>query len=383
MNGRWQNLEDARAAGERRARRTPRVLLAMSGGVDSAVSAVRLREAGFEVIGLTMKNYCYGEADVPERSCCSLGAIDDARGVCDRLGIRHMVASTEEVFGREVYDNFLDEYRAGRTPNPCVRCNTIVRFSTLADYAGRLDVDFVATGHYARVFCGENGRLYPARAASRTKDQSYFLSGLTHDDLGRVLFPLGGDEKSAVRESARSAGLDVAEKPESQDVCFIPDGSLPAFLEGKVPLVPGDIETTRGTVVGKHRGLSSYTVGQRRGLGVSAPRPQYVVRLDVERNVVIVGDDDDLASRELVCRLTWIDELATEAATDLRGQIRSRHGAAPVASVEVAGGDGGGARARVVFCEPQRAIAPGQTLALYDGDVVVGSGVIDSGGTRP
>jgi tRNA-specific 2-thiouridylase len=352
-----------------------RVLLAMSGGVDSGVSALRLVEAGFDVVGLTMKNYCYGDtapSGAPDRSCCSLQAIDDARGVCDRLGIRHMVADTEERFGREVYDNFLNEYRVGRTPNPCVRCNSIVRFDTLLDYAGRLGADRVATGHYARVFRSDSGRLYLARATSREKDQSYFLSGLGGEVLSRVLFPLGDEEKPLVRAAARGAGLEVAEKPESQDVCFIPDQSLPEFLDGKVEMSAGDIENTSGEVVGKHRGLAAYTVGQRKGLGVALGRPQYVVRLDVERNVVVVGDDDELASRSLACRLDWIDEDAVADAESLRVQIRSRRSARLTEAVEV-----DGTTARVTFAEPERAIAPGQTAAFYDGDVVVGSGVIE------
>lgn len=364
MDGRLLTLEDGRERGRR-------VLLAMSGGVDSAVSALALGRAGFEVIGLTMKNYCYGEVDVPERSCCSLEAIDDARSVCDRLDLRHMVASTEEVFGREVYDNFLDEYRAGRTPNPCVRCNSIVRFSTLFDYADRLDVDLVATGHYARVHRRDNGRLYLARAASREKDQSYFLSGLKHDDLVRVLFPLGDENKREVRAMARRDGLGVAEKPESQDVCFIPDQSLRSFLDGKVAMEAGDIETTSGEVVGRHEGLAAYTVGQRRGLGVAAGEPRYVVRLDVERNVLVIGGDDELFARELRFRVDWLDVDCVAAATNLRAQIRSRHPAEPVESVTADGSSG-----RVVFARAQRAIAPGQTVAVYDSDVVVGAGVI-------
>ena len=177
------------------------VLLAMSGGVDSAVSALTLVEAGYRVVGMTMKNYCYGDAAVPERSCCSTEAIDDARAVCQRLGIRHLVVSTEELFGREVYHNFLDEYRRGRTPNPCVRCNSIVRFDTLVEWADRMDFDYVATGHYARVFRSEAGRHYVARSTSRSKDQSYFLSALEPKALDRVLFPLG---RSREGRSARA-----------------------------------------------------------------------------------------------------------------------------------------------------------------------------------
>lgn len=373
MDGRLLNIEDDRTRG---GGAPARVLLAMSGGVDSGVSAVKLAGAGYDVIGLTMKNYCYGDGEVPERSCCSLEAIDDARAVCDRVGIRHMVASTEEVFGRDVYDNFLDEYRAGRTPNPCVRCNSIVRFSTLFDYARTLGADLVATGHYARVFRADSGRLYLARAASRAKDQSYFLSGLSGGDLERVLFPLGEEEKDAVRRDARGAGLDVAGKPESQDVCFIPGQSLRDFLDGKVPMEAGDIETTSGEVVGRHDGLAAYTVGQRRGLGVSAGRPQYVVRLDTARNVLVIGGDEDLYRDTLECRLSWIDGDACREAREagrLSAQIRSRHAADPVDEISV----NGSATARVQFARPQRAIAPGQTIALYDGDVVVGSGVIE------
>jgi len=368
MKGRYLDIRD-NAAGAR-------VVLAMSGGVDSAVAAVMLRDAGYEVIGLTMKNYCYGEEPVPDKSCCSLEAIDDARESCDRIGIRHMVVSTEEIFGREVYDNFLDEYRAGRTPNPCVRCNSIVRFDTLEHYAAQLDADYIATGHYARVFRADNGRLYLARARSE-KDQSYFLSGLNHDDLGRVLFPLAGADKPEVRDSARAAGLDVAEKPESMEVCFIPEGTLRNFLDGKVPMKRGEIQNTDGDVLGHHPGTAAYTIGQRRGLGVSVGRPVYVVEIDVERNVVVVGDDPDLERRELMCRLGWIDDACRAGSLSVDAQIRSRHAAQPVERIDVDGG-----KARVVFSDVQRAVAPGQTIAFYDGDLVVGAGVIESAAPR-
>jgi tRNA-specific 2-thiouridylase len=367
MQGRWAALE--RGAGAR-------VLLAMSGGVDSAVSAMRLRDAGYDVLGLTMKNYCYGDAAVPDRSCCSIESIDDARGVCDTLGIRHMVVSTEELFGAEVFDNFVSEYRDGRTPNPCVRCNSIVRFDTLADYAARLGADLVATGHYARVFEREDGRRYLARAAYRAKDQSYFLSGLSHEALGKVLFPLGDRTKPEVRGDARDAGLDIAGKPESQEVCFMPDGTLREFLDGRVDMRPGDIENVDGEVVGTHSGLAAYTVGQRRGLGVSAPQPLYVVRMERERNVLVVGYDDALFERALTCRLGWLDAGAEGAGAGITAQIRSRQEAQPVVSIKRAQDT-----AAVVFEDAQRAVAPGQTIAFYDGDVVVGSGVIETAGS--
>jgi tRNA-specific 2-thiouridylase len=350
----------------------------MSGGVDSAASAVLLQEAGFKVVGVTMKNYCYGDADVPDRSCCSLEAIDDARSVCARLDIPHMIADTEELFGREVYDNFLSEYAGARTPNPCVRCNSIVRFSTLVEYADRMGIEYVATGHYARLFRADGGRFYLARSLHPEKDQSYFLSGLGHDDLARVMFPLGDRRKPGVRDAARDAGLGVAEKPESQEVCFIPEGTLRAFLDGKVPMTPGDIENTDGSVLGRHEGLGAYTVGQRKGLGIATGSPTYVVRLDRERNVLVVGSDDDLFRRELTCRPDWLDEsVAALAGGRVAAKIRSRSPAAAVESVEY---DTGGGIALVKFCRPQRAIAPGQTIAFYAGDVVVGSGVIESVG---
>lgn len=359
---------------EERGEKGASVLLAMSGGVDSAASAVLLQRAGLSVIGVTMKNYCYGESDVPERSCCSLEAVEDARETCGRLDIPHTVVDTEELFGREVFDDFLAEYSAARTPNPCVRCNSIVRFRTLADYADRMGIELVATGHYARTFRSDNGRLYLARARYDEKDQSYFLSGLQHDDLRRVIFPLGEYRKSEVRIAARKAGLSVAEKPESQEVCFVPDGSLRAFLEGKIPLESGDIEDVDGNVIGRHEGLETYTVGQRRGLGVSTGSPMYVVRLDQARNALVVGSDSDLHRRELVCRLNWIDPVCTVGG-DVAAKIRSRTPASAVERIHLEGD-----RARIMFTEPQRAIAPGQTITFYTGDIVVGSGVIEAAG---
>lgn len=378
MKGEFVSIDaGARGRTNAHANATPHVLLAMSGGVDSAVSALTLVEAGYTVVGLTMKNYCYGEnaGAAAERSCCSTEAIDDARAVCQRIGIRHMVVSTEELFGREVYHNFLDEYRRGRTPNPCVRCNSIVRFDTLVEWADRMGFDYVATGHYARVFRSDAGRYYVSRSTSRTKDQSYFLSALEPKVLDRVLFPLGDREKDAVRATARAGGLRVADKPDSQEVCFVSTRTLRDFLDGKVEMTPGEVTTLAGDVVGTHDGLATYTIGQRRGLGIAASKPQYVVALDVSRNTVVLGDDEDLYHRELTCDLEWIDLAATQDAAPLLAQIRSRHGAEAVERMSAENGV-----ARVAFETPQRAMAPGQTIAFFDGDVVVGSGVIATAG---
>jgi len=346
----------------------------MSGGVDSAVAALLLVRAGFRAVGLTMKNYCYGDADVPDRSCCSIEAIDDARRECERLGMAHRVVDVEEFFSREVIGNFLSEYQGARTPNPCVRCNTIVRFDTLLEYADKLGVDYVATGHYARVFKSQNGSLYLARAANRAKDQSYFLSGVHgRDVLGRVVFPLADHDKPTVRSVAEDADLAVADKAESQEVCFVPEGTLRSFLEkNNLDFKPGLIEDTRGEVVGEHQGLASYTIGQRRHLGIATGSPQYVVRIDADRNVLVVGDNDDLLEKEFVCTLQWIDPSIDAQPEGITAQIRYRHAPAAVTRIEA-----DGARCRVEFAEPQRAICPGQTVAFYNGDLVVGSGVID------
>jgi tRNA-specific 2-thiouridylase len=367
MDGRFVGIEQAR---------DQTVLIAMSGGVDSAVAALLARDAGLRPIGLTMKNYCYGEVAVPDRSCCSVEAIADARRECDRLGIAHRVADVEEFFTGEVIDNFLSEYENGRTPNPCVRCNSIVRFQTLIDYANMLGIDYVATGHYARIFETPSGKRYLARSLDRRKDQSYFLSGVHDQTLERMLFPLGDYDKNSVREVAGGASMAVADKKESQEVCFVPDGTLRSFLESRdVRLHSGSIENVDGEVLGRHEGLAPYTVGQRRHLGIATGVPQYVVELDRERNVLVVGDADALFRQSLSCRFAWLDPGVIDNLAGVTAQIRYRHDGAAISKLNPMG-----PRHRVVFVDAQRAICPGQTIALYRGELVVGSGTIDTAG---
>jgi tRNA-specific 2-thiouridylase len=367
MDGSFTALKEARQKGNR-------VIVALSGGVDSATAAFILKDSGFDVIGVTMKNFCYGDFDAVEKSCCSQEAIEDARRICTKLGIVHQVLDVEKLFAGEVIDNFLREYSRLRTPNPCVRCNLAVRFTTLSGLAKQYGAHYVATGHYARIFRTLEGELFIARARSRSKDQSYFLSGLNGGILEKILFPVGGYGKEKVRKIALGASLPVAEKRESQEVCFIPDGDLRKFLSARLAFAPGPIVNTEGSLLGEHEGLFSYTIGQRRSLGISASRPQYVVGFDKKRNALIVGKKEELYKGSLLCDTLWFDDRFLGISTEgvLRAQIRSRHQAAEVKSVLR-----DGSKFRVQFCEPQKAVTPGQTIAFYKDDLVVGSGQID------
>lgn len=371
-------------AGRRAARARRRVVVAMSGGVDSSVAAGLLAREGLEVIGVTMRNFCYSRLpeDAAGSSCCSLEAIDDARRVADQIGFPHYVLDFEAPFGRAVIDDFVREYAAGRTPNPCVRCNRLVRFPHLYARARALGADLVATGHYARVCRGAGGGPVLMRGADRAKDQAYYLWGLTAKLLERTRFPVGDRTKAEVRKLAAELGLEVAQKPESMEVCFIPDGDLRAFLrrESAGRALPesalarferGPIVSTSGEPLGEHPGSAFFTVGQRRGLGLALGEPRYVVEL-LEDNTIVVGTREELAAAG--CSLEEVNWIAgAPPAEEFEAEVQVRHRQAPVpARVRADGRDA----ARVEFRDPLRAVAPGQSAVLYRGQEVLGGGVI-------
>lgn len=363
-----------------------RVAVAMSGGVDSSVAAALMVEAGHDVVGFTMNlwpDWVPAADDGP--GCCGLGAIDDARAVARTLGISHYVLNLREAFEHAVIREFAGEYARGRTPNPCIACNRAIKFALLLDKVRALGMACLATGHYARVERDPGGGVRLLRAADRRKDQSYVLAGVSRDQLAQVVFPVGAHTKPEIRAIARRHGLRVAEKPDSQEICFVPHGDHGTVVARYAPhaLRPGPIYDGHGRQVGEHRGIARYTVGQRRGLGAlhAAPaeesaggQPRYVVAIDGARNALRVGDADALRCRELVAAdSNWIaiDDLVGEWAVT----ARIRHGGTDVPAVIMPTGIAG--RVRVRFIEPPRAAAPGQAIAFYDGDVVIGGAVID------
>lgn len=362
-----------------------RVVVAMSGGVDSSVTAALLLERGYEVIGITMQIWEAGDPleEAREGGCCSLSAVSDARRVAEILGIPYYVANMREVFAREVIGYFVEEYSRGRTPNPCIICNQKVKFEALLRKAAELEADYLATGHYARLWHDERRqRFLLGRARDRDKDQSYVLYGLTQEQMSRLLFPLGDYTKAEVREMAARLGLPVAAKPDSQEICFVEAGRHGEFVaeraRGRVR--PGPILDTSGRVVGQHRGLAHYTVGQRRGLGIAAPRPLYVLCLDPERNALIVGTAEEAyAAGMTVGRLNLIafDSLPAELRAGVQVRYRARPEPATISPLQAGEGATGEPAALVRFDEPQRGVTPGQAAVFYEGDLVLGGGIIE------
>ncbi|MBA3232013.1 MAG: tRNA 2-thiouridine(34) synthase MnmA [Acidobacteria bacterium] len=356
-----------------------RIVVAMSGGVDSSVAAAMLAREGHEVIGLSMQLYDQsgrdGEGQVRFGSCCTIDDLHDARRVAARIGIPHYIVNFERRFNETVVSNFVREYIAGRTPIPCVHCNGDLKFATLVERAEGMDAAFVATGHYARVERDEaTGRCRLRRGIDLAKDQSYFLFTLTQPQLARALFPLGHLEKPAVRDLARDLGLQVSEKPDSHEICFVPDGDHAAFID-RVAQSPGGgtFHDEAGRVLGRHQGVHHYTVGQRKGLGLASPIKLYVVGIDAGANTVTVGPRAALDRGELTASgVNWIAGVPPAPGTRVTAQVRHRHQAAPAGLVPL-----GTERVRLVFDEPQSAIAPGQAAVFYDGDEVLGGGWID------
>ena len=355
------------------------VLLGVSGGVDSSVALALLKHMGCHVVAVTFKNFCTSDGSFggdDASSCCSLEAIDSARRQAARFDVKHWVGNVETPFRSHVIDPFIAEYRAGRTPNPCVGCNTWVRFPELARRADQLGLDYVGTGHYARVLHDEPGvRLL--RGLDRTKDQSYFLHGVAPEILTRSVFPLGWWTKDEVRRAAAELGLDSARTPDSQEICFVPDDDR-SFLFEDQPSAPGDIVDRGGVVLGRHRGLEHYTVGQRRGLGVAAEAPLYVLELDTASNTVIIGRRPELRVDTVRCddwRWTAPDiapaEPPTAAADRLTAQLRHGHGGVQVASWRVQG-----EFLDIDLAVDAEGVAPGQALVLYRDDEVLGGGRI-------
>ena len=352
-----------------------RVVVAMSGGVDSSVAAALMAQAGHDVIGLSMQLYDQSGGDVRFGSCCTIDDLHDARRVAARLGIPHYIVNFEEEFGDHVVSNFVKEYAAGRTPIPCVHCNGDLKFATLAARAQGLGAELVATGHYARVEKDDRtGTYLLKRGLDAAKDQSYFLFTLTQAQLAHASFPVGSLDKHAVRNHARELGLPVADKPDSHEICFVPDGDHAAFVEGRGGGGTGGvIRDLQGQAVGTHTGVHRFTVGQRKGLGLSSRVPLYVVGIDAGRETVTVGPRAALERRTVrASGVNWIAGSPPAGEIRVTAQIRHRHAEAP-ATAAAEDGD----RVRLEFDLPQHAVAPGQALVMYDGEQVVGGGWID------
>jgi len=351
-----------------------RIVLGMSGGVDSSAAAALLIQQGWDVIGITLKLWPQDCVSRAEDKCCGPQAVTDARSVAHKLNIPYYLVDEAEDFQKVVINYFAEEYRAGRTPNPCVMCNEHLKFGNLINRAKQLGADHIATGHYARIEQNEEGRYLLKRGRDLRKDQSYFLFSLRQEQLSRVVFPLGELTKSDTREVARECTLKTADKEESMEICFVPDKDYGRFLQqaNLVQKHRGEIVDLHGHVLGHHDGIEFYTIGQRKGLGLTSPKPLYVVELDATNNRVIVGDDTALDRDELVAeRCNWIPFAEPPASFDVVAKIRYNHPGTPATITPLPNG-----RAKVKLHTAQRAITPGQACVFYQDDLVVGGGWI-------
>ena len=356
-----------------------KVIIGMSGGVDSSVAAALLLEQGYDVIGVTMKIWpeSLGDDKIRDGGCCSLSAVDDARRVANHLGIPYYVMNFQEIFEQKVIDYFVAEYEVGRTPNPCIACNKHVKFDALLKKAIAMDVDYVATGHYARIAYDETlDRYLIKKSATIAKDQTYALYNLTQDQLKHILMPLGDYNKDETRRIAAELGLTVASKPDSQEICFVEDNNYARFIKERTGRVSkeGFFVDTEGNILGKHQGIVHYTVGQRKGLGIAFGKPMYVIAIDADSNRVILGESGKEYSSTLIAsELNFIPFEKLENKINVKAKIR--YSAKEADCLIKYLGDG---KASVTFDVPQRAITPGQAVVFYDGDILIGGGTIES-----
>lgn len=353
-----------------------KVVVGMSGGVDSSVAAYLLKEAGYDVIGVTMQIWQKEDEDVVSENggCCGLSAVEDARRVSQRLGIPHYVMNFRDEFQDKVIRYFMEEYLAGRTPNPCIACNRYVKWESLLERSIQIGADYIATGHYSRIARLPNGRYAIQCSATASKDQTYALYNLTQEQLAHTLMPVGDYEKDRIREIADEIGLSVAHKPDSMEICFVPDGDYARYIDENSgqTLPEGNFVTVDGQVIGRHKGITHYTVGQRKGLNLSLGRPVFVVEIRPETNEVVIGDSQDVFTDRLVCtNLNYMSVPDFGEDMPVVAKIRYNHRGAK-ARVRKLGED----MAEVIFDEPVRAVTPGQAVVFYDGDYVAGGGTI-------